>query len=92
MKKRKDGASVHGGGDGVPYHLSTEGDTVHVTVELPGIREELIQLDLDGKVLIISVDGRGPVLRKTIALPCEARIGKKQFRKGVLELLLHRSD
>ena len=88
MKKGRGGASVHGGEAGFPYRLSTEGDTIRVTVELPGIREEMIRLDLDKKVLIVSVDGNGRVLRKSIALPWKARLGTKQFRKGVLELLL----
>jgi len=48
----------------------------------------MIRLDLDKKVLIVSVDGNGRVLRKSIALPWKARLGTKQFRKGVLELLL----
>ena len=91
MMKRRGGASVHpciAGKAGFPYRLSTEGDTIRVTVELSGIREEGIHIDLEGKTLFISSAGRGRPNRMAISLPWASRLGTKRFRDGVLELLL----
>jgi HSP20 family molecular chaperone IbpA len=75
---------------GFPHTLSVEGNDIRITAELPGISEEMIRLDLDDKVLTISVNGGNPRFRKAIVLPWEARLGKKLFRKGVLDLTLEK--
>jgi HSP20 family molecular chaperone IbpA len=77
---------------GLPYRVSVDGDLVHVAVELPGISEEKIRLDLDRTTLIVSATDSGRVVRTPIGLPWRVRLGKKTFRKGVLELTLERSD
>jgi len=89
MKKVKEGGSVSGGETRISHRLSVEGGSILVIAELPGIDEEMIRLDLDERVLTISVDGRLGI-REEIALPWEARLGKKRFRKGVLELVLEK--
>jgi HSP20 family molecular chaperone IbpA len=74
-----------------PYRISFDGDLVYLTIELPGIGEEKIRLDLDRTTLVVSTADQGRVVRMPIGLPWEARLGTKAFRKGVLELTLERS-
>ncbi len=83
--------SITSGGGRFPYLLSVENSSIHITAELPGVSEEMIRIDLDGKVLTISVDGKGRRYREDIGLPFEAGFGRKRFSNGVLELLLEKA-
>jgi HSP20 family molecular chaperone IbpA len=80
---------VQGGENGFPCRVSEAGNGVRIIAEMPGITEEKIRIDLDGKTLVISVAGSRKH-RMSIALPWKARLGKKQFRNGVLELMLEK--
>ena len=91
MKKDRGEGGVSGGGTGFSHTVTAEGRSLRITAELPGVGEEMIRIDLDGKVLTISVDGRGRRHRECIALPCEARLGRKRFSNGVLELFLEKA-
>lgn len=71
---------------GFPYQLSTAGDTLCVVLQLPGIREEMIRIDLEGKTLIISAARKEGQHRTVISLPWAARLRTKRFWDGVLEL------
>ena len=75
---------------GFPCRVSTDGDSLRIVAELPGISEEKIRLDLDETTLIISVDDRNRQYRMPVTLPWAARLGAKKFRKGVLELTMER--
>jgi HSP20 family molecular chaperone IbpA len=75
-----------------PVRLSPDGDRIHIHAELQGISEEKIRLDVDLNTLTISASDGDTWLKKEISLPWEARLGRKRFREGVLELTLEKSD
>ena len=91
MKKARGEGGISGGGTGFSHTVTAEKGSIRITAELPGVGEERIRIDLDGKVLTISVNGGGRPYRESIALPCEARLGRKRFSGGVLELFLERA-
>ncbi|MDD1661342.1 MAG: Hsp20/alpha crystallin family protein [Methanomicrobiales archaeon] len=74
----------------LPFKLSIEGDRIHVLAELAGITEEKIRLDLEATTLVISATDGERRYTKKIPLPWEAKLGRKRFRKGVLELTLEK--
>jgi HSP20 family molecular chaperone IbpA len=92
MKMTGGEGPASGGETGFPYRLSVQGNGIRIVAELPEIHEELIRMDLEGRTLIISADGRGRKYRMAIPLPLEARLARKQFRDGVLDLCLERVD
>jgi len=86
MKKTGRGGLASGADRGFPCQVSENGEGIRVLAELPGVNEEMIRIDLEGKILIISTDGRENRYRKALSLPWEAKLGRKQFRDGILEL------
>ena len=90
MRKAGRGGQVSGSRDGFTCRQSVEENGILITADLPGIDEEMIQIDLDEDILTISLNGWGDRSRKEIVLPWEANLGKKLFRNGVLELHLER--
>ena len=91
MKKEHEAMKPAGKTGELPFRLSVDGDRIHVLAELPGITDEKIMLDLEGLTLVISAVDGDTRYKKKISLPWEARLGKKRFRKGVLELTLEKS-
>jgi HSP20 family molecular chaperone IbpA len=91
MKKALGEEHASIGDTGLSHTLSLEGSGIRITEELPGAGEEMIHIDLDEKVLTISVDGKGQRYGKAIVLPCEARLARKRFHNGVLELYLEKA-
>ncbi|MDD1664819.1 MAG: Hsp20/alpha crystallin family protein [Methanomicrobiales archaeon] len=76
----------------VPFRLSLDRDRIHILAELEGISEEKIRLDLETTTLVISAIDGDKAYKERISLPWEARLGRKRFRKGVLELTLEKAD
>ena len=75
-----------------PVTECTEEDNrVCVRVTLPGISETKIRIDLDNRFLVISASDGDKEYRKEITLPWNARIVRKKFRDGVLELILEKT-
>ena len=71
-----------------PCRISVRGEEIHVTAELAGVSEEMIRIDLEGRTLIISADGKGQHYRANIVLPWEAGLKGKRFRKGTIVAVL----
>lgn len=88
MKEARLHGATAGGEKGFPCRLSISDGEIHIVAELGEIGEELIRIDLEGRALTISADGREPRYRMTIDLPWEAGLRRKRFRGGVLELVL----
>jgi HSP20 family protein len=67
-------------------------DAVFVTVELPGVRKDDIDLEVVGGVLRISVDTEGRRYYKEVELPCQVDTGstKATYNNGVLDIELRR--
>ncbi len=70
------------------------GDTISVTVELPGIEKDDIDVDIDGRRMTISVDNQHRRIRKEIELPCgvDEESIKATFRNGVLDVVLNKTE
>jgi HSP20 family protein len=66
------------------------GDTVSVTIEIPGVEREEIDLDIDGKKMTVKVDNPNRRYHKVIELPCgvDEESVKATFRNGVLDITL----
>jgi HSP20 family molecular chaperone IbpA len=67
-----------------------ENNRICLVVNLPGVSEMKIRIELDNQFLIISASNGDKEYRKEITLPWNARIVRKKFRDGVLELILER--
>jgi HSP20 family protein len=67
-------------------------DAVFVTVELPGVRKDDIDLEVVGGVLRISVDTEGRRYYKEVELPCQVDpdTTKATYNNGVLDIELKR--
>jgi HSP20 family molecular chaperone IbpA len=92
MKKEQEDRKPALKNSAFPFRLSVDGDRIQVTAELPGISGEKIRLDLETNTLLISATDGETRYKKKISLPWEARLGKKRFRKGVLELTLEKTE
>jgi HSP20 family protein len=68
--------------------LVDEGEYIRVLVELPGVSEEKIRIDLERSVLTISASDDGLTFKKDLAIPGTVRLGEKYFQNGVLEIHL----
>lgn len=72
--------------------LYDEGNYIHIQVQLPGIAEEKIKIDLDNQTNLITIMAfdKGLLYKKTIILPCEVRFSKKRFFDEILEISLEK--
>ncbi|MCK5292625.1 MAG: Hsp20/alpha crystallin family protein [Thermoplasmata archaeon] len=70
------------------------GDTISVTVELPGIEKDDIDVDIDGRRMTINVDDQHRRIQKEIELPCgvDGESIKATFRNGVLDVVLNKTE
>lgn len=57
--------------------------SITVLAELPGVEEKDIKVSIKGKELVVDVPNK---FRKKLALPAKARLNKKNYKNGVLEL------
>lgn len=70
--------------------VTREGDKVHVTVELPGVRKEDIDLEVTDSTLSVSVDTESKKFAKSIAFPCDVKsdTAKAEYNNGILEVVM----
>jgi HSP20 family protein len=70
------------------------GDTISVTVELPGVEKDEIDIDIEGRRMIIKVDYQHRKIRKEIELPCgvDEKTVKATFKNGVLDVILIKTE
>ena len=71
--------------------LLDEEKLIKIRIELPGIAEEKIKIDLDKKSVIVRASDARKQYKKVIALPFEVKFSKKRFSDGVLELNLEKT-
>ena len=71
--------------------LIDEEKFIRILIELPGIAEEKIRIDLDKNSVIIRASDTVKQFKKTIRIPIDARFSKKRFSDGVLELILEKT-
>jgi HSP20 family molecular chaperone IbpA len=65
---------------------------VRVLVELPGVDETKIRIELENHTLVIIASDRKKIYKKEIPLSQRPRISSKKFRNGVLEITLEKID
>jgi HSP20 family molecular chaperone IbpA len=73
-----------------PVRMTDEGGHIHVSIGLPGVVEEQIRIDLEKNTFTLSVSRDEKTFRKVIKIPKGARIFKKKFSDGVLEIFLEK--
>lgn len=74
-------------------NILDEGKFLRIRVELPGITEEKIRIDLENHlnlVTIVASHTTGIQYKKVITIPCKVRFSKRRFFNGVLELILEK--
>jgi len=71
--------------------LQDQGTILRVIVELPGLPEEKIKIDLEKTILAIHASDGAIRYKKVIGLPCEVRLSRKRFFNGTLELVLEKT-
>ncbi len=71
--------------------LQDIGTILRVVVELPGLPEEKIKIDLEKTILAIHASDGAIRYKKVIRLPCEVRLSRKRFFNGTLELVLEKT-
>ncbi len=69
-------------------------DVVKVVAELPGVEKSDINLECDGRTLILKVDTEKHRYHKSLELPVEVDpdTSKASYKNGVLELILNRKS
>jgi HSP20 family molecular chaperone IbpA len=70
--------------------ISETGISFKIICQLPGIPEEAIRIDREGTQLIISTSNQNATVVQKITVPEDSYICKKNFRDGVLEIILER--
>ena len=73
-----------------PIRVTEEDRYIHVSIDLPGLVEEQIRIDLEKTSFTVSVIENEKSLRKTIRIPCRARLFKKNFNSGILDIYLEK--
>ena len=89
------GESVGNGVNREPLSdIIERGDTISVTVELPGIEKDDIEVDIDGRRMTINVDDQHRRIQKEIELPCgvDEESIKATFMNGVLDVVLNKTE
>ncbi len=72
-----------------------EGDEdVAVTVEIPGVEREDIDLNVIGDTLEIKVDAQNRKYQKTVELPCDVlpKTTKATYKNGILDVVIKRKE
>jgi HSP20 family molecular chaperone IbpA len=74
-----------------PADIFDEGDHLLVILEMPGMEESSIRVDISGDVVSVQAQSRGTELRRRVDLPCSVKqVRQQSYRNGILELELER--
>ena len=69
-------------------------DDVAVTVEIPGVEKEDIDLNVEGDIIEIKVDTPTRKYHKTLDLPCDVipKTTKATYKNGILDIVIKRKE
>lgn len=69
-------------------------DDVAVTVELPGVEKNNIDLNVTGDILEITVNATGRKYHKRVDLPCDVqpKTTKATYKNGILDVVVKRKE
>ena len=73
-----------------PVLIDDDGRYIQVSIDLPGVVEEQIRIDLEKNTFTLSILNDEMTFRKSIQVPEGARIFKKKFSDGVLNISLEK--
>lgn len=74
-----------------PTRITGDGRCIRIYIDLPGVTEEQIRIDLEKTTFTLSISDNEKTFRKTIHVPEEVRLFKKKFSLGVLEIFLEKT-
>ena len=79
---------------GTPFNPSVqsayEGRQFYIRVDLPGVTEEQIRIDIEKTAVTLSVSRNGVMEKKTIRIPEGSRLFRKRLSDGILEIILEK--
>ena len=67
-----------------------DGRYLHFRIDLPGIKEEQIRIELEKSTVTLILSGPGKKQETTITAPRGSRLFKKKFSDGVLDICLEK--
>ena len=70
--------------------ITDEENQIRITMEMPGISEEAIRIELENIFLSVSASDGEIRFCKEITLPCVTTLGRKKIGGDTLELVLHK--
>ena len=68
--------------------MTDDGRHIHVTFDLPGVTEEHIRIDLEKTTCTLCIQDEERMVKKAIQVPQGARLFRKKFSDGILEIVL----
>jgi len=71
-----------------PISMTDDGRYIHVIINLPGVAEEQIRIDLEKTTCTVCIQEEEKLFKKAIQIPGGARVFKKKFSDGILEIVL----
>ncbi|MEN6610645.1 MAG: hypothetical protein ABFC24_07375 [Methanoregulaceae archaeon] len=74
-----------------PVNRTENGRYLHLTISLPGIKEEQIRIDLEKTTITLSIFENGVMREKTMPAPRGSRLFKKKFSEGMLDICLEKT-
>jgi len=78
------------GGSDPQVGIIDDGRQVRISASLPGVSEEQIRIDLEKTTLTLSISGDRK-MKRVIRIPDGARLFKKKFTEGSLEIVLEKA-
>ena len=73
-----------------PLHITDDGRYIHLSIELHGIVEEQIRIELEKTTCTLCILENEKIVKKAIRVPQGARFFQKKFSDGVLEIFLEK--
>ena len=73
-----------------PVRMTDDGRHIHVSIDLPGIAEEQIRIDLEKTTCTVCISDMEKTIKKAIQVPQGARFFQKRFSDGVLDIVLEK--
>jgi HSP20 family molecular chaperone IbpA len=73
-----------------PVRTTDDGRYLHFSIDLPGVVEEQIRIDLEKTTCTLCILKNEKMVKKAIRVPQGARFFQKKFSDGVLEIFLEK--
>ncbi|MFY9749545.1 MAG: Hsp20/alpha crystallin family protein [Methanoregula sp.] len=73
-----------------PISKSYTGRHIYLTIDLQGVAEEQIRIDLEKTAFTLSIYENEKTFRKVIRIPEGVRLFRKKFSDGILEIVLEK--